>query len=319
MTELITLRWQGRLGEPSTDVEWTIGGSGADWTLTRAEAGSIWAKLSYLEGWRIRTIPPAQVSIDGVDWVRAFRVPAGSSQLQLRRDGVFDKLDALVRQSGGPAASPSSTPTIKSPSNLSSWTPPSQHPMRSGTDPKDPSSVSDPTGRLPVPSTGKVWLSIGREANCDVRLPGAEIDEVHAKFQILTDGSIEVRDNRSKLGTFVDGVSVSRARIGPGAAIQIGASTLVYDHGTLSVQRSERNRPPVSLRVQDLEARYSGDSAAGLSDVSFTLPQREVYAIIGPSGAGKSTLFAALLGELRNASVNLELNGSRIDGALPFT
>src|SRR5664279_4281815 len=108
MRDSITLRCQDRSGEPPSDVEWTIGGSGADWTLASAQAGSIWAKLSYLEGWRIRTIPPAQVSIDGIDWVRAFRLPAGSSQLQLRRDGAIDKFDAVVRRLGGPASSPPS-------------------------------------------------------------------------------------------------------------------------------------------------------------------------------------------------------------------
>ena len=50
-------------------------------------------------------------------------------------------------------------------------------------------------------------------------------------------------------------------------------------------------------------------------DISFTLRQGEILAIVGPSGCGKSTLFNVIAGLLRPTSGSVIVDGSLVDGA----
>ena len=65
------------------------------------------------------------------------------------------------------------------------------------------------------------------------------------------------------------------------------------------------------LEVQDLSVRY--ENTETVRNISFTVPDGEIYSILGPSGSGKSTILKAVSGMLgRNGSVT---GGSiRLDG-----
>jgi len=63
------------------------------------------------------------------------------------------------------------------------------------------------------------------------------------------------------------------------------------------------------LTVEGLRVSYPGRSEPALDDVSLTVKEGEVLALVGPSGCGKSTLLSVLLG-----LVTPELGGVRVGG-----
>jgi len=71
------------------------------------------------------------------------------------------------------------------------------------------------------------------------------------------------------------------------------------------------------LVVDKLNMRFvtpAGGVVQALKDVSFTLRQGELLAVLGPSGCGKTTLLNMIAGFLRPTSGELSLGGHPIDG-----
>ncbi|WP_269789526.1 ABC transporter ATP-binding protein [Stenotrophomonas sp. Iso1] len=68
-------------------------------------------------------------------------------------------------------------------------------------------------------------------------------------------------------------------------------------------------RPPL---VQLSNVRIDRGGRTILRDVSLQVPRGSITAVLGPSGSGKSTLLAALTGELRAMSGNVQLFGQDI-------
>jgi branched-chain amino acid transport system ATP-binding protein len=68
------------------------------------------------------------------------------------------------------------------------------------------------------------------------------------------------------------------------------------------------------LRVTNLTASYG--SVPVLNDISFSLAQGEVLAVLGRNGVGKTTLLRTLMGLLRTGRGLIELDGSDI-GRIP--
>ena len=58
-----------------------------------------------------------------------------------------------------------------------------------------------------------------------------------------------------------------------------------------------RNEPPAAIAVEGLSKRF--DATVALDDVSFSIGQGEIRALIGENGAGKSTLVKILAGLIR--------------------
>jgi branched-chain amino acid transport system ATP-binding protein len=54
-----------------------------------------------------------------------------------------------------------------------------------------------------------------------------------------------------------------------------------------------------------------------LSDITFSVPHRQIVGLIGPNGAGKTTLFNALVGLVRPDSGSILLNGANLVGLRP--
>jgi branched-chain amino acid transport system ATP-binding protein len=68
----------------------------------------------------------------------------------------------------------------------------------------------------------------------------------------------------------------------------------------------------VLLEVDNVAKSFSGLRA--VADVTFAVPEGEIFAVIGPNGAGKTTLFNLVAGELKPDSGTISFSGRRIDG-----
>lgn len=70
------------------------------------------------------------------------------------------------------------------------------------------------------------------------------------------------------------------------------------------------------LRVEGMNSYY-GQSHV-LFDVSITVGDGEVVAILGRNGAGKTTLMQSIVGSVRSGAAAVEIDDRRIDGMRPF-
>jgi ABC-type branched-subunit amino acid transport system ATPase component len=70
------------------------------------------------------------------------------------------------------------------------------------------------------------------------------------------------------------------------------------------------NATKPAIEVNNLVKRFGGLVAT--DDLSFTLAQGESLGLIGPNGAGKTTVFSLIMGELRQNSGSIKLNGTEI-------
>jgi branched-chain amino acid transport system ATP-binding protein len=66
------------------------------------------------------------------------------------------------------------------------------------------------------------------------------------------------------------------------------------------------------LEVSNISKSFTGLRA--VADVSFSVPQRSLFAVIGPNGAGKTTLFNLIAGVLKPDGGSITFGGARIDG-----
>jgi branched-chain amino acid transport system ATP-binding protein len=69
------------------------------------------------------------------------------------------------------------------------------------------------------------------------------------------------------------------------------------------------------LAVHGVSKRFGGVQA--LSDVSFSIREREIYGLIGPNGAGKTTLFNVLTGMYPADAGSFSFAGCEIGGLKP--
>lgn len=247
-----------------------FGGPDMALPLERVPVGEVWARVRFLDGWRLSTVTGTEVSLDGSTWQSRCLIPEGEHLFQLRRGADQRTFSATV----------AAAPGYKRPSS-------------------------------------KGWLTIGTATDSNLRLEGLGIEECHAEYRVESDGSVVVRD-RSRAGTFVDGQSIIRARIPDGGTFVIGSRTIRNDHGVLVLAPRGRDAKGIPLMAAEhLEARYR-PGAQALENVSFSLGQRELLAVVGPSGAGKSSLFKTLLGEVANVEGVLLVDGAPVR-RIPYT
>ncbi len=74
---------------------------------------------------------------------------------------------------------------------------------------------------------------------------------------------------------------------------------------------------PAAISIRNLVKRYAGHGGApgklALDDVSFDVPQGQIFGLLGPNGAGKSTLINILAGLVVKTSGSAEIWGFDID------
>ena len=160
--------------------------------------------------------------------------------------------------------------------------------------------VSPPRPRAAAPGT----KTVGRSKSNDVVVDDYLVSRVHA-FLISTAGGLEIRDNNSSNGTFVNGSSVTQAALREGDVVTIGNTDLVVSADTLL----PRTAP---ARTSGLAAHGLGLTIDGhrlLTDVSFTARPGTLTAVIGPSGAGKSTLIKLIGGATKPSAGVVNFDG----------
>ncbi|MDI9886170.1 FHA domain-containing protein [Streptomyces sp. HNM0645] len=113
-------------------------------------------------------------------------------------------------------------------------------------------------------------IRIGRAAEADVPLDDPDVSRLHCEVTVAEDGGVTVADLGSTNGTTLDGTAVGRrpVRLGPGALLRIGESTLRLAAAQASPDSG--SGPPVP---------DSGPSASGS-------PAHEVRPVTAPDGEG---------------------------------
>jgi ABC transport system ATP-binding/permease protein len=166
--------------------------------------------------------------------------------------------------------------------------------------PERPSAVSMPalTGTFRQPTTVRPLptrtVRIGRAADNDLVIDDLVVSRHHAELRAHADGGYEIADLGSHNGTYLNGLPVTTARLGPGDIVGIGHSAfcMVGDELQEYIDTGE-----VSLDVQDLAVVVDRGRRTLLDGVSFPVGEKCLLAVVGPSGAGKSTLLNALTGQ----------------------
>jgi ABC transport system ATP-binding/permease protein len=176
---------------------------------------------------------------------------------------------------------------------------PSRPPVRAAASqpqPRRPAPARPPreTRRAPGASA-----TIGRAKTNTIVVEDALASRVHAMLS-STPAGLEIRDNHSSNGTFVNGTLITSAMLRDGDVVTIGNSDLLATGNTLVPQ-------PAAARTSGLTAHglaLTIDGRQLLQDVSFTAKPGTLTAVIGPSGAGKSTLVKLIGGAMpRSAGV----------------
>ncbi|EKF24749.1 ABC transporter family protein [Mycolicibacterium hassiacum DSM 44199] len=136
-------------------------------------------------------------------------------------------------------------------------------------------------------------IRIGRATDNDIVVPDVLASRYHAVL-VPTPAGMEIRDNRSINGTFVNGQRVDSAILTEGATVTIGNIDLVFTGGTL-VRRTETAAATRTggLDVHGVSWTIEGNKTL-LDNISISARPGTLTAVIGPSGAGKST-FARLV------------------------
>jgi ABC-type multidrug transport system ATPase subunit len=145
--------------------------------------------------------------------------------------------------------------------------------------------------------------TIGRDSANDIVLEAPTISRFHAEV-VYRDGSLEVRDLRSRNGTRLDGRVIDSARLEVGSEIGVGPFRLVFD-GTELHQRDERGT--VRMDAYDVTVQVKGKTI--LERASVSVQPGELVVVIGESGSGKTSLMRVLAGVTRPRAGVVLVNG----------
>jgi ABC transport system ATP-binding/permease protein len=172
------------------------------------------------------------------------------------------------------------------------------HPAASRPQPRQPAPARPAGHTRPAPGSA-ASATIGRAKTNTIVVEDALASRVHATLEASSAG-LEIRDNHSSNGTFVNGTPITSALLRDGDVVTIGNTDLLATGNTLVPQ-------PVAARTNGLTAHglaLTIDGRQLLQDVSFTAKPGTLTAVIGPSGAGKSTLVKLIGGAMpRSAGV----------------
>jgi ABC-type multidrug transport system ATPase subunit/pSer/pThr/pTyr-binding forkhead associated (FHA) protein len=180
---------------------------------------------------------------------------------------------------------------------------PSPPPTRTQTRPPLRPTGPDPRRTAPPRMTGSA--TVGRAKTNTVVVDDALASRVHAVLA-LSPAGLEIRDNNSSNGTFVNGTLITRAvMLRDGDIVTIGNTDLLATGYTLVPQ-------PAASRTSGLTAHglaLTIDGRKLLEDVSFTAKPGTLTAVIGPSGAGKSTLVKLIGGTMPRSAGMVAFDG----------
>ncbi|GAA5014131.1 FHA domain-containing protein [Kitasatospora paranensis] len=138
-------------------------------------------------------------------------------------------------------------------------------------------------------------IRIGRALDNDIVVSDLQVSRHHAELRQLADGRWEIVDLGSHNGIFLNGQPVQRQLMGPQDRLTVGHSSFVLVGDQLQ-EFVDTGEVTFSARHLTVEVDFKGGKKVLLNDVSFSVPEKSLVAVIGPSGSGKSTLLRALTG-----------------------
>lgn len=134
-------------------------------------------------------------------------------------------------------------------------------------------------------------ITIGRSTTNTFVVDDPVASRVHA-FLVPTSAGLELRDNNSGNGTYVNGHRISAEILRQGDVITIGNTDLIARGNTLEYHTTA----PDFRGVTGYGITLDIDGKTLLHGISFTAKPGTLTAVIGPSGAGKSTLSKLVAG-----------------------
>ena len=154
-------------------------------------------------------------------------------------------------------------------------------------------------------------VTIGRADENDILVADVLASRLHATL-IPSPAGVEIQDERSSNGTFVNGVRITRAFLSEGDTVTIGNIDLVYEGGTL-VRRAPSEAATLTggLEVNGVTWTIEGNKTL-LNNISLSARPGTLTAVIGPSGAGKSTLARLIAGTTHPTSGRVAFEGHDI-------
>lgn len=168
-----------------------------------------------------------------------------------------------------------------------------------------PLSTRRPTGAFSVAHQPGERTRIGRAPDNDIVVDDLLASRYHAELR-STPAGFAIIDLGSSNGTFLNGQPVRRAVLDDGDLISVGHSLF-----RLWRNRLEEYEDAGSVTFEAVGLSATLDNGHQLLDnISFSLAENSLLAVIGPSGSGKSSLVAALAG-LRPADRGQVLYGGR--------
>jgi ABC transport system ATP-binding/permease protein len=189
--------------------------------------------------------------------------------------------------------------------------PPGPPPPPAGRPPPTTRARLRPPGRPPAPPPSRrspvrshATATIGRAKTNSVVIQDALASRVHATLT-PTPAGLQISDNGSSNGTFVNGTQITSSTLRDGDIVTIGNTDLLATGNTLVPQ-------PTSARTNGLTAyglALTVDGRQLLQDVSFTAKPGTLTAVIGPSGAGKSTLVKLVGGAMPRSAGLVAFDG----------
>jgi ABC-type multidrug transport system ATPase subunit len=144
-------------------------------------------------------------------------------------------------------------------------------------------------------TAGMRTIRIGRALDNDIVVSDLQVSRHHAELRQLADGRWEIVDLGSHNGIFLNGQPVQRQLMGPQDRLTVGHSSFVLVGDQLQ-EFVDTGEVTFSARHLTVEVDFKGGKKVLLNDVSFSVPEKSLVAVIGPSGSGKSTLLRALTG-----------------------
>ena len=153
--------------------------------------------------------------------------------------------------------------------------------------------------------------SIGRAADCDIRIKNVAVSRYHAGIRKVQN-QYYVFDNGSTNGVFVNGSRIVKPYCLSNKDIfTILNTTFIYDGDLLYYKV---NPEGIALEIHDLnkDVPAKGGKKTILDKVSLSIQPNEFVAIIGGSGAGKTTLMTAMSGFDSKVTGQVYCNGTNL-------
>ncbi|MEV4558856.1 FHA domain-containing protein [Kitasatospora sp. NPDC049285] len=207
------------------------------------------------------------------------------------RPGFPQQQSAPVQQPAVPPQAPYQQPPV-TPGQPPVQPQPPVHPL--GGQPQQGGGLGNPTMVRSL-AAGMRTIRIGRALDNDIVVSDLQVSRHHAELRQLPDGRWEIVDLGSHNGIFLNGQPVQRQLMGPQDRLTVGHSSFVLVGDQLQ-EFVDNGAVTFSAHHLTVEVEHKGGKKILLNDVSFSVPEKSLVAVIGPSGSGKSTLLRALTG-----------------------